>query len=119
MGRVRNYLIVFILFFMVGMVGCVSKTVTDYPEIERPIQLTEFYLDLYEQYELLYEFSGTDVRNDMKEHIAPLMNEAKEMLIDYNEIIIAGGEDREKKKLIAQKLREISYRLSEVEDESK
>lgn len=95
------------------LTGC-FQTITDFPEIERPIQMTEFYLDLHNQYETIFNHSSAEIQDFMMENIAPSMNSVKRMIITYNEIILAGGEDPDKKRAILTILRDISSKLTQV-----
>lgn len=112
-GMVRAVSIYVVAFLLLS--GCAGY-VTDHPEIERPLRLTEAYMDLYEQYEQIYTLTDDETRQYMRENVAPLMNETKDMLVDYNEIVLAGGSDMDKYRLIVRKMRELSSKLSGVDN---
>lgn len=102
-------------FLLLLLVAC--QPITQHPEIERPLVFTETYLDLYQQYQIIYAHSTEDKQRQMRQNIAPLLNDVRHLIAGYNDLVLMGADPgSERRQAITAMLREISHRLLEVED---
>ncbi len=92
--------------------------VTEHPQIERPLVFTEAYMDLYHQYQQVYGLAGEEKQQMMRREVAPLLNDAKHLIAGYNDLVLMGADPGpEQRQVILNYLREISVRLSEVQND--
>ncbi len=108
--------IVLYLPFVLLFVAC--QPATEHPHIERPLVFTEAYMDLHHQYQQVYAFAGEEKQQMLRREIAPLLNDAKHLIAGYNDLVLMGADPGpEQRQAIANYLREISFRMAEVQND--
>lgn len=108
------------LIFLLSMfilTGC-ALTQTEHPYMEIGINVTDTYLNIYDNYVETFKNVDRETQKYMMENIAPVMNKTKEKIIIYNDLVIAGHRDDERKAEIIVILRELSAKISNIKEKN-
>lgn len=108
--RIIHLMVAFLL-----MAGC--ATMSGVSESEKALTLTSQYNSLEQTYKNQYRAAGPDERKWLKENIAPELDRARNLLIEYNELVQNEEPTQDQQIRILGLLRQASMQLLEVRDE--
>lgn len=110
--------IVFVMTVTLLLAGCAHffERGLDTAE-ERAIALMGQYQAVEDTYKTHYTYAGDTTREWMVENIAPKIDEARQYVIVYAQLVEEGAPDKEKRLAALRLLKEINQKLMEVEHE--
>lgn len=108
-----------ILCLLCLLAGCIhtpqSEWQTDYPALESGIGLTQFQIDLQQEYDELYEFVNSEQQEYLKNEVKPILQRSQNMISAYNEAVLNGSLPPHSEREIRRLLRRVSQKLLETE----
>lgn len=108
----NQYTIYFLVLVFVALftTGCSTKS-----QVDTGLQFSDAYIQLHGEYLDIYNNSDEKTQQYMRSKVAPIMNQLKKEIIDYNDIVMSGGEgSAEKRNAIMNKLRTLPLKFMEV-----
>jgi len=105
-----------LLFLFIS--GCgLWKPQTQYPAIEAGLRLTQWQMNLQQEYNEIKPYVTKEQQEYMEEEIAPLLDEAKYQIWVYNEAILENERPIYTEAEIRKLLREISFKMLSPKEE--
>ena len=100
------------IMLLVLLVGCVYPG-TNYSESDAALALSQQYQALEDTYKSQYTAAGENEREWLKKEVAPMLDKARQYLIQYNQLILEGEtEEAETQRLMMIRLlRQINIKL--------
>jgi len=88
----------------------------DHQPIEAGIRLTIWQMDLQEQYNDMLKGATEEQAEQLRENVAPLLDEAKYELALYNDAVLVGERPLYKEHEIRDKLRDAEREMEDIAD---
>lgn len=95
-----NLYLFFILAAVLLTVACAPKS-----QMQSGILLSDSYKEIHQKYLGIYGSSDEETQSYMRMHIAPIMNRTKKEIIEYNDIVLLGGDGKEQRSAIMYKIK--------------
>jgi len=104
-----------VLMLACFLVGCAAFTGMN--ESEKALTITTQYQDVVQTYKNQYRASGEENRKLLRENVAPKLDRARNLLIEYNKAFILDKPVGERRVQILNLIRRASLEMMEVKDE--